>query len=184
MGGSDYPSPLKLDLACGQRKLEGFLGVDIAGDADIVHDLESYPWPFEDNSVDAIHISRFIEHVDDLIAFMNEVHRVMKPGARCYIRAPYYTSIGAWQDPTHKRAISENTFVYFNRGWRERNHLDHYDITADFDFNYRFDLYDEWRDKPPEELRFAIKHYCNIIREIRVVLIKRSQEVTTAGPDG
>ena len=82
---------LKIDLACGQNKKDGFIGVDIApGDGvDLVHDLNKYPWPFKDNSVTAINISHYIEHVPDLIKFMNELHRIMKVGGTCEIVAPY-----------------------------------------------------------------------------------------------
>ena len=55
----------RIDLACGQNKREGFIGVDIvsAPGVDIVHDLNVYPWPFEDNSVDEINCSHYIEHI-------------------------------------------------------------------------------------------------------------------------
>jgi hypothetical protein len=48
---------LKLDLGCGTKKLEGYLGVDkvkLEG-VDLVLDLDSTkPWPWKDGSVDAI----------------------------------------------------------------------------------------------------------------------------------
>ncbi len=44
---------------------------------------------------------------------MEEVYRVCKPGAVVYIISPYYTSRGAFRDPTHVRFIAEDTFPYF-----------------------------------------------------------------------
>ena len=41
-----------LDLGCGPfQKLEGSIGVDIkaASHVDVVHNLDVYPYPFEDN---------------------------------------------------------------------------------------------------------------------------------------
>src|SRR5437588_706100 len=101
------PTPLKLDIACGRRKRPGFTGIDIAHlpEVDIVHDLERFPWPVESESVGEAFCSHYIEHTPNLMQFMNELYRVMKRGAVCTILAPYYTSIGAWQDPTHTRAI-------------------------------------------------------------------------------
>jgi len=169
---------LKLDIACGINKKPGFTGVDICGGADIVVDLEKFPWPFADNSVDEIFCSHYVEHTPDLISFANELYRIMKVGTKAEIIAPYYSSIRAWQDPTHLRAISENTFLYFNKEWRQINELDHYPIVCDFDFecSYKFDP--DWRDRSDDELKFAIKHYINVVYDIRATLIKRPLNVS------
>jgi tetratricopeptide (TPR) repeat protein len=167
------PTGLKLDIACGQRKSPGFCGVDIWEGADIICNLEQFPWPFADDSVDEIFCSHYIEHVPDLVSFANELHRIMKVGAKAVITAPYYSSIRAWQDPTHVRPISENTFLYFNSQWRLLNKLDHYPIVSDFDFQVFIVYNPDWEGKPDEELRFAAKHYINVIDDIRVILTKR-----------
>lgn len=174
--------PLKLDLACGSNKAEGFTGVDIVKTkaVDIIHDLEQYPWPFADNSVEEVNISHYIEHTSDLIKFMNELHRILKPGAKAQIVAPYYSSMRAWQDPTHVRAISEATFLYFNQQWLRDNKLDHYAVTADFDFSYGYAFYPEWVARSEEARAFAIKHYNNAISDISVMLTKRDADEKTA----
>jgi len=104
---------------------------------------------------------------------MEEVYRILKPGGKIKVIAPYYNSMRAWQDPTHKRAISEATFLYFNKGWRDTNKLDHYDITSDFDFVYGYDMVNEWAMKNEESRNFAIKHYTNVISDIHVTLTKK-----------
>lgn len=166
-------SLLKLDIACGKNKKPGFIGVDIWDGADIVVDLEKFPWPFEDNSVDEIFCSHYIEHTPDLISFANELFRILKVGATAEIIAPYYSSIRAWQDPTHLRAISENTFLYFNNEWRLINGLDHYPLTADFDYVCSHIISPEWMEKPEEERKFAIRHYINVVSDIHAILTKR-----------
>jgi SAM-dependent methyltransferase len=127
---------LKLDLACGQNRVEGYFGCDIAAGekVDAVIDLEQYPWPIESSSAEDIVCNHYIEHVTDLMQFMNEVYRILKPGGKVKFVAPYYTSMRCWQDPTHKRAISEATFLYYNKEWRTNNKLDHYPIDCDFDY--------------------------------------------------
>lgn len=164
---------LRLDIACGKNKKTGFTGVDIWEGADIVADLEKFPWPFEDNSVDEIFCSHYIEHTPDLISFANEIYRIMKVGAKAEIIAPYYSSIRAWQDPTHLRAISENTFLYFNKDWRVLNKLDHYPVVADFDFESSYVIDPAWKNKSDDELKFAIKYYINVVSDIRTILTKR-----------
>lgn len=175
---AEEPKLLKLDLACGQRKQEGFTGIDFKklDGVDVVHDLESYPWPFEDESVDEVYCSHFIEHVNDLIPFMNELHRVMKPGAEAKFIAPYYTSMRAWQDPTHKRAISEASFLYFNQKWLKDNGLDHYPITADFDCVFGYMIDGNWATRSEEAKTFAVRHYWNVVSDIHATLTKRSKE--------
>lgn len=166
---------LKIDLACGQNKQEGFFGVDITPgeNVDAVVDLEQFPWPIESDSVEEIFCSHYVEHTSDLIKFMDEVYRILKPGGKIKIIAPYYNSIRCWQDPTHKRAISEATFFYFNKEWREANKLDHYNIKCDFDFSYGYELTPEWANRSEEARNFAIAHYTNVINDVHVVLTKK-----------
>ena len=42
---------VRVDLACGKRKKEGFIGVDKVAteQTDKVHDLMVFPWPFADD---------------------------------------------------------------------------------------------------------------------------------------
>ena len=167
--------PLKLNLACGQNKVEGFVGVDIAKTevTDMIMDLEKYPWKFKDNSVEEIFCSHYIEHTTDLIKFMDELFRILKVGGKATIIAPYYNSIRATQDPTHKRAISEATFLYFNKDWRKLNKLDHYKIKSDFDYTYGYAFTPEWANRSEESRNFAVIHYTNVIMDIQVVLTKK-----------
>jgi len=166
---------VKLDVGCGKNKKEGFIGIDkIKLDGvDIVHDLDAYPYPFDDNSVDEIHASHIIEHLKDLCAFMDEMYRIMKPDTKLTVIAPYYSSMRAWQDPTHKRAISEVTFMYFNKGWRDINKLDHYGIKCNFEFTYGYAVTQAWATRSEEARNFAIRHYINVIDDIHVVLVKK-----------
>lgn len=168
--------PLKLDLACGKNKQPGFLGVDKVKipEVDYVWNLEKFPYPFKENSVDEIYCAHYVEHVPDLIKFIDEIYRILKPGGKALIVAPYYSSMRAWQDPTHKRAISEASFLYFNKGWREQNNLDHYlDIKSDFDFSYSYMITPDWATRNEEARAFAIRHYINVVSDIQVILTKR-----------
>ena len=173
---ADPQGPLRVDLACGQRLEEGWVGVDIAPlpGVQIVHNLEEHPWPIASDSVDEVRCSHFVEHVHDLIGFMNDLHRIMKPGAQANIVTPYYTSVRAFQDPTHVRFISEHSYLYFNQEWLRNNGLDHYGITADFDFGYGYQITDPtWQSRNEEARLFAIRHYWNIVDDLIVTLTKR-----------
>lgn len=180
---------MKLDIACGQNKQNGFTGIDIAkiDGVDIVHNLQSYPWPIKSDSVEEAFCSHYIEHIpaenvagtnqDHLLKFFDELYRILKVGAKIRILAPYYSSIRCWQDPTHRRAISEYTFLYANKGWRVQNKLDHYPVQADFDFTYGYALDPEYAVRTTEVQTNAVKHYINAVSDIDVTMTKRAPEV-------
>jgi len=43
-----------LDVGCGRYKIPKAIGIDRCKfpEVDVVHDLDKYPWPFEDNAFD------------------------------------------------------------------------------------------------------------------------------------
>lgn len=177
--------PIKINLACGQIRQEGFIGIDkVRTDAtDIVLDLEEYPWSIPDNCVDELVCSHFVEHVRDLVSFMDEIYRIMKSPyvnkdgekvtSKVTIVCPYYSSMRAMQDPFHMRPISEASFLYYNKDWRDANKLDHYGIVSNFDFSYGYQVVPEWANRSQEARDFAIKHYINIITDIFITLTKK-----------
>jgi predicted SAM-dependent methyltransferase len=169
--------PIKYDLACGQNVREGFIGVDIA-DLPGVHSVDlRRSWPWNDGTVDELHCSHFIEHLDgsEQIHLMNEAHRVLKVGGKLTIITPWWNSVRYHQDPTHKKAFTDNTAAYFNRAWREANKLTHYPITADFDFTIHYSLSDpRWMTAGEAARMFAIRYYANVIDDLTIVFIKRA----------
>jgi hypothetical protein len=180
---------MKLEIACGQRKQEGWTGIDYIKTAqcDIQHDLFKFPWPIEDNSVEEAQCSHFVEHIpmpcacsngdaDPLLRFFDELYRIMTDGAKCLIVCPYYSSVRAWQDPTHRRAISERTFLYTNKEWRKVNLLDHYKVSCDFDFTYGWALNADTAGRAQEAQPFWINHYVNAVDDIYVTLTKRPKK--------
>lgn len=107
-----------LDLGCGRNKVPGTIGVDryAVGGVDIVHDLDAYPYPFRSGSFDVIYARHVIEHVESVVRFMKELHRIAGPGARIHIHTPHYSYTGSWRDPTHLRHFSCYSFEYFEQG--------------------------------------------------------------------
>lgn len=171
---------MKLDLACGNNKKEGYTGVDKfeTPSVDIVHDLLTYPWPFESESVDEAHCSHFFEHIPgkQRPAFMDELYRVLKKGAKVTLITPYYKSPRATQDFTHEwPPISEETYLYFNKQWRETNKLTHgyYEMSADFDYTGGYSQDPVWAMRSEESKAFAMRHYWNTILDLWVTLVKR-----------
>lgn len=104
---------MKLNLGCADRVLPGFIGVDIAPPADVVTDLRAR-WPWPDSSVEEVFAADVFEHLPDRIHTMNELWRVLRPGARAIVEVPSAAKgAGFAQDPTHVSAWCMNSFQYF-----------------------------------------------------------------------
>lgn len=103
-----------LDVGCGQHKLPGSIGIDIVenSQADVVHDVTDTPWPFKNDSFDLVFANHFVEHVDDLLIFFNEVHRVLKPGGRFIMQVPYFRCVDAYADITHRHFFTSRSLDY------------------------------------------------------------------------
>ena len=56
---------MRLNLGCGNRKLEGWVNVDreAACKPDRVADLEKLPWPWPDDSAEEVMLSHVLEHL-------------------------------------------------------------------------------------------------------------------------
>lgn len=107
----------KLNLGCGDDYREGYVNVNIGHcKKDVEHDLENFPYPFEDNSFSEIVMQHCIEHIsrDNFPKLVQELHRISKPNAILFISAPYYLSRNAYTDFTHKNFMTEESFSYFD----------------------------------------------------------------------
>ena len=104
-----------LDIGCGRNKTPGAVGLDSnpRSEADVIHDLDRFPYPFADNEFDLIIGNQIIEHVDDVLAVVAELHRIARPGAIIRLDTPHYSDIASYTDPTHKRHLTTESFSYF-----------------------------------------------------------------------
>jgi SAM-dependent methyltransferase len=105
-----------LDLGCGKKKRPGAVGVDFneRTNTDIIHNLNIFPYPLENESFDEIYIDNTLEHLDNVIGVMEEVHRICKKGGMVKIMVPYFRSVWASIDPTHQHYFTANSFSYFD----------------------------------------------------------------------
>ncbi len=105
-----------LELGCGNKKKPDSIGVDFNDrtEADVIHNLNEFPYPFEDSSFDEIYMDNTLEHLDDVMKVMEEVHRICKSGGFVKIIVPYFRSKWAFIDPTHKHYFTVESFSYFD----------------------------------------------------------------------
>ncbi len=102
---------MKLNLGSGNKPLDGYVNVDLyAESADQRADLFSFPWPWQDQSVDEIVMSHFFEHVPDLIKTVAESWRILKDGGRFKVIVPHGQGISACS-VGHLQFLTRKTFM-------------------------------------------------------------------------
>lgn len=139
---------MKLNLACGYRRMEGYVNLDKfeGSAADYIVDLEQTPWAgyapgenvlgvappppwsLEDSSVTEVILHHALEHIGETTAaferFMRELYRVCAPGAQIHITVPHWRSDDFWSDPTHVRVITPQLLTLFSKAncaiWKEQ----------------------------------------------------------------
>jgi SAM-dependent methyltransferase len=163
-----------LHLGCGRNVLPGWVTVDsqpLPG-VNVVFNLDDcqrQALPLAGDSVDEFLASHVIEHLRHPLPFMQELHRVAKPGARAVFRVPYGSSDEAYEDPTHVRQYFTNSFGYFSQPfyWRA-------------DYGYRGDWSTErvtllvdaerYAGKSAEQVMSDIHALRNVVKEMIVDL--------------
>ena len=164
---NEQSQPIRLDIGCGKNKKPGFTGVDsIAFDGvDVVCDVRG-KWQWEDSSVDEVHCSHFLEHLEQVerVHFYNELYRVLKPGAKATIVVPHWASNRAYGDPSHKwPAVSEMSFYYLSKDWRAVNapHTDSANVDwgflCDFDATWGYSLHGDLLVRSQEYQQHALQ---------------------------
>jgi SAM-dependent methyltransferase len=101
-----------LDIGCGSNKVAGAIGMDVnpRTAADVIHDLDDLPYPFEANSFDEVIGRHVIEHVRDPMGVMREIHRITRPGGVVKLIAPHWTNPDFATDLTHRNHLNSYSF--------------------------------------------------------------------------
>jgi len=133
---------IALNIGCGKNVIPGYSGVDSIdfGQEYVINVLNGLP--FEDNTVDSIISSHFIEHLDgeERIIFFNEIYRVLKKDAYATIVVPHFSHPCAYGDPTHKfPPISEWYTYYLNKEWRAK-YAPHTQYKCNFDATNKIEM--------------------------------------------
>jgi SAM-dependent methyltransferase len=105
-----------LHLGAGRKYDPEAVNVDLvaATKPDIVHNLDQTPWPFPDNRFTEVWAYDVIEHLQDIIKTMEEIHRVCKPDATIKITVPHFSSSNAFTDVTHRHFFGRFSLDYFD----------------------------------------------------------------------
>lgn len=173
----------RLDIGCGKNKKPGFTGVDQykMDGVDVVHDVRK-KWPWGDNSVEEVHCSHFLEHLEqqERVMFMNELYRVLIPAGKATLITPHWCSNRAYGDPTHKwPAVSEMFFYYLSKEWRDTQapHTDKkWDkdgFECDFQATWGYSSHPELVSRNQEYQMHAFKFWKEAAQDIIATLVKK-----------
>jgi hypothetical protein len=179
---------LKLNLGCGENHVPGYVNVDKHGKPDVLHDLETFPWPWEDNSVGEIRLSHVLEHLGQMtsvyLKIIKELYRICAPNATIYVVVPHPRHDHFLNDPTHVRIVTPQGLDLFskskNREWIKagfaNSPLGLY-LNVDFeitDVNYILDPL--WlqklnsREITETQVDEALRNFNNVVTEMRILL--------------
>lgn len=166
---------MKLDVGCGKRKREDFIGIDTfqSIDVDIVHDLKRFPWPIENDACTEIVLDNVLEHLPDTVGTFNELHRIAKAGCQVEIIYPYWRSFGCYADPTHVKYFNEYMVEYFLRPGTSRRRENEYAFYTDRYWHLvsrRLNTYPFLSFTSDTILSFISRHFVDIVHSVRVVV--------------
>ncbi len=181
-------SLLRLNLGCGQNLMAGFLNVDKFGEPELRFDLETFPWPWEDNSVEIVNLSHVLEHLgestDTYFKIIQELYRICRHNASIYINVPHPRHDDFLSDPSHVRVVTPDGLNLFskrlNHEWGQQGAANSpLALYLDVDFeviNTNYVLDEPWltRYKNGEltetEARQAILFYNNVVKQLEIEL--------------
>ncbi len=160
-----------LDVGCGINKYPGAIGVDVNphARADVLCDLDRFPYPFKDNSFDSLRAVHVIEHVRDVMRAVEEFHRLVRPGGSIYIVTPHYTDFSSFCDPTHRWHLNSFSLRYFGE---DHGGFGYYSAARLEESSVRVKLLNLWKwlgfeflvNRFPRFRRFWEHYLCFIIR--------------------
>lgn len=109
---------IRLNLGCGNKKIDGFIGVDIK-DADVQADIRNLP--FADESVDEIMAIHVCEHfyLSQIVGVIKEWLRVLKPDGVMALELPCWNKV-----IEHVKAGSPDNFTRWAMFGDPRTHVD------------------------------------------------------------
>ena len=103
----------KLNLGCGEDYRKGWINVDLRDNvkSDMKFDLNKFPYPFKDNSIDECFMQNTLPQLKEPIRVIKEMVRVTKKNGKITIIECHATNYSTFTFPIPNTInITENTF--------------------------------------------------------------------------
>jgi SAM-dependent methyltransferase len=120
--------PKRIHIGSGKDYKPGWLNIDVLARAEpdllldlslplalplLADSLSAGPVELAEGQADVIVANNVLEHVSDLPRLMTHALQLLRVGGQLVIEVPYEHAPTAWQDPTHVRAMNENSWIYY-----------------------------------------------------------------------
>ena len=188
---------MKLNLGCGSDYLFEWINVDYydTSKCDVVHNLEEFPWPWEDNSISEIRIIHTLEHLGAdwkiYIKILQEMYRICEDDATIKVHVPSPWHWNYISDPSHVRPVTPDGLNLFSKEHCQ-NCIDNGNSETPFAIIYDVDLrphdtvwkYDQmWYNKikkgevQQSQMEEFHSMYRNVVTEFQILLaVVKSEE--------
>jgi hypothetical protein len=147
----------KFELGCGPRKQDpqaiGVDMLDVQG-VDLVGEVFEVLATLPDGCASAVYSAHFFEHIADLTRLLQEVARVLAPGATLTVVVPHFSNPFYFSDPTHRTPFGLYTMAYFCKQQLFRRSIPTYGTAVPL-ILVAAEL--EFKSYPPRYLRHAFK---------------------------
>ena len=158
-----------LDIGCGaNKKISSYIGIDMLDleGVDIVGEVLEVTKRIQDNSVDKVFTSHFLEHIEELEEYLNEFSRILKPNGLLEIIVPHYSNPYFYSDPTHKRYFGLYTMCYFSESALFKRTVPRYKHKINFTLE---SVKLNFSSTRPFYIRHAIKNYLALYLELLIL---------------
>jgi hypothetical protein len=170
---------IRLDLGAGHcaHTPEGFTPIDIRAWKGVqVVDLRK-SWPWKSNSVDEVHSAMLIQYLTakERIHFFNELHRVLKSGAKAQIATPMWSANKAYIDlQAQWPPVVEGFYHTLNKDWRAAQDCDDVSgLKCHFDAGMGYGLHPAIIPRNQEYQQDAVMWSKEAAQDLIVTLTKR-----------
>jgi ubiquinone/menaquinone biosynthesis C-methylase UbiE len=162
----DTVNLIRLNIGAGLRYIPDFINIDLSKKADMSLDLNIECLPFNDNTVDLVFTNHTIEHLDNYLFALAEIHRVLKHGGKLLVGVPYVT-LTEYNliNPYHKQHFNEYSFDFFEPDKLLNSAAEDRQILFK-KISHRFHYLPEFKNETDEKKDFARRHYFNVVKEI------------------
>lgn len=194
---------MRLNLGCGARKFPEWSNIDNSPfcSPDQIVDLEQFPWPWPDNSIDEVRMYRVLEHLgaENAVYFqiIKELYRVCRDGAAIHIIALHPRHDDFIDDPTRVRPVTQESMKLLsqaaNREWLAAgapNTTLGLQLGVDFTIETAsLGLADPWgkalkhKSVSDADLKNALRSFNNVIKHVDLVLRAIKPAGRTSAPD-